>query len=287
MKNLPTDVLRTFVTVVQIDGFTQAGELLGRSQPAISLQIKKLEAIIGQPLLARSGTNLELTQSGQVLYDYARKILNLNDEALGLLDNASISGKVKLGIPSEFATTLLPKIIGRFIKAYPNVVLEVHCDLSKSLLTKTKRKKYDLILALQDDPQKEDSNRVKTDELVWVSSKKHDVHLLKTIPLIAAFDGCIYRQRAIEKLNRSQRAWQMVYTIPDLTGIQAAIEEGLGITVLAKSAVPKSLEIIKDPGKLPKLGEIGITLIRSTKNTNNQAIDRLLDFLRVSLVMPE
>lgn len=286
MKNMRTDVLRTFVTVAQIGGFTQAGELLGRSQPAISLQIKGLEKMLGQALLIRSGMNVELTHSGQVLFEYAKKILNLNDEALGQLDNAAIYGKVKLGIPSEFATTLLPKIIGRFINAYPNVILEVHCDLSKNLLIKSKRKKYDLILALQDDPQKEDSNRVKTDELVWVSSDKHDVHLLPEVPLIAAFEGCIYRKRAIAKLTQKKRPWRLVYTIPDLTGIEAAIQEGLGVTVLAKSTVPDNLVIIKESDKLPKLGEIGITLIHNESNSN-QAIDRLLEFLRISLVMPQ
>lgn len=285
MKNMPTDVLRTFVTVVQIGGFTRAGELLNRSQPAISLQIKRLEELLGQALLIRSGMNIELTQSGQILFDYAKQILNLNDEALGQLDSAAISGKVRLGIPSEFATTLLPKIVGRFIKSYPNVILEVNCDLSKNLLTKTKRKQYDLILALHDDPQKKDNNRVKTDELVWVTSHEHGVHWSETIPLIAAFDGCIYRKRAIKKLDESQRPWRLIYTIPDLTGIQAAIQEGLGVTVLAKSTVPPNLKIVKDSDRLPKLGEIGITLIHSNKN-NNQAVDLLLEFLRVSLVMP-
>ena len=281
-----TDVLRTFVTVAQIGGFTQAGALLGRSQPAVSLQIKGLEEMLGQSLLIRNGANIELSHSGRVLYDYAKKILNLNDEVLGQLDSAAISGKVRLGIPSEFATTLLPKIVGRFIRAYPNVVLEVHCDLSKNLLTTAKRKQYDLILALHDDPLKKDNNRVKTDELVWVASHEHDLHLLETIPLIAAFEGCIYRKRAITRLTESHHPWRLVYTIPDLTGIQAAIQEGLGVTVLAKSTVPANLKIIKYSDKLPPLGGMGITLMHCNEN-NNQAIDRLLEFLRISLVMPE
>jgi DNA-binding transcriptional LysR family regulator len=118
-----------------------------------------------------------------------------------------------------------------------------------------------------------------------VASHEHDVHWSEKIPLIAAFDGCIYRKRAIKKLNESQRPWRLIYTIPDLTGIQAAIQEGLGVTVLAKSTVPPNLKIVKDSDRLPKLGEIGITLIHSNKN-NNQAVDLLLEFLRVSLVMP-
>lgn len=282
MKNIPMDILRTFVTVAQMGGFTIAGELLGRSQPAISLQIKRLEAMFDQSLLVRSGQTLELTQSGQTLFDYAKQILNLNDEVLGQLDSAAISGKITLGIPSEFATTFLPKIVGRFIQAYPNVILEVNCDLSKNLLSKAGRSQNDVILALHDEPKKDDKNQVKTDELVWVSSGEHDAHLRSVVPLIAAFEGCIYRKRAIRKLDESGRPWRLVYTIPDLTGIQAAIEEGIGVTVLAKSTVPDNLKILKYSNRFPKLGNMGISLINTNKSKDQAAV-KVLEFLKLSL----
>ena len=150
MKNLPTDLLRTFVTVAEIQGFTHAGEKLGRSQPAISLQVKRLEKLLDRTLLARNGNQIELTESGQQLFRYAKQILALNDEAIDQFNQTSVSGNIRFGIPSEFATTLLPKILGRFTQAYPNVTLEVTSDLSKHLLTRANR--YDLILALHDDP---------------------------------------------------------------------------------------------------------------------------------------
>lgn len=282
MKNIPMDILRTFVTVAQMGGFTIAGELLGRSQPAISLQIKRLEAMLDQSLLVRNGQTLELTQSGQTLFDYAKQILNLNDEVLGQLDSAAISGKITLGIPSEFATTFLPKIVGRFIQAYPNVILEVNCDLSKNLLSTAGRSQNDVILALHDEPKSDDKNQVKTDELVWVSSGEHDAHLRSVVPLIAAFEGCIYRKRAIGKLDQSGRPWRLVYTIPDLTGIQAAIEEGIGVTVLAKSTVPDNLKILKYSNRFPKLGNMGISLINTNKSKDPAAV-KVLEFLKLSL----
>lgn len=284
MKNMPMEVLRTFVTVAQIGGFTQAGELLGRSQPAISLQIKRLEDMLGRTLLVRSGQTLELTPAGDTLFEYARQILTLNDEALGQLDSAAISGKVRLGIPSEFATTLLPKIVGRFTQAYPKITLEVHCDLSKNLFSKTGRKQHDLILALQDDPEKAGRNRVKIDDLVWVTSGEHDAHLRPTVPLIAALEGCIYRKRAIDRLNKNHRPWQIVYTIPDLTGIQAAIEEGLGVTVLAKSTVPGNLKILKESDRFPPLGKVAINLLK-TGREQNDAVERMSEYLRASLTL--
>jgi DNA-binding transcriptional LysR family regulator len=96
-------------------------------------------------------------------------------------------------------------------------------------------------------------------------------------------EGCIYRQRAVRTLNKIKQPWQIVYNIPDLTGIQYAIQEGLGVTVLAKSTVPKNLKIITDTQRYPDLGTVGISLLNVRKNTKNQAIDLLAEFLRTSL----
>ena len=283
MKNLPMDLLRAFVSVAQLNSFTKAGELLGRSQPAISLQIQRLEELADESLLARNGKNLELTEAGESLYDYANQILTLNDLAISQLTKSSIAGKIRLGIPSEFATVLLPKIVSRFAKAYPNVTLEVNCELSKHLLSKEGKASHDLILALEDNPSATDSDLVKTDELVWVASADHNAQKISTVPLIAAAEGCIYRHRAIHVLDRSQQPWQIVYTNPDLTGIQYAIQEGLGVTVLAKSTVPENLKILTPSARFPDLGKVGISLICSSRNKKNKAVSLLIEFLKTSL----
>ena len=127
------------------------------------------------------------------------------------------------------------------------------------------------------------SDLVKTDELVWVASADHNAQKVSIVPLIAAAEGCIYRHRAIQVLDRSQQPWQIVYTIPDLTGIQHAIEEGLGVTVLARSTVPENLKILSPSARFPDLGEVGISLICSTKNRKNKAVELLIEFFRTSL----
>jgi len=282
MKNLPMDLLRSFVTVAELKRITLAGELLGRSQPAISLQIKRLETMLDTTLLTRQGAQIGLTQSGLQLFDYAKQILALNDAALHQLQKMAVSGRIHFGIPSEFATALLPKIVGRFAQAYPSVTLEVTCDLSKNLLTANADKPYDLILALHDDPAAKHSGRIKTEELVWVTSRHHRAHQQPLVPLIAAPEGCLYRQRGTAALNKSRQAWRIVYTIPDLTGIQAAIEEGLGVTVLAKSTVPANLQILKPSEKFPKLGKIGVSLSYRQPH-GNEALTRLVEFIKTSL----
>jgi DNA-binding transcriptional LysR family regulator len=283
MKNLPMDLLRAFVSVAQLGSFTKAGEILGRSQPAVSLQIQRLEELVDESLLARNGKSLELTDEGQQLYTYANQILNLNDLALSELSKNIVSGKIRLGIPSEFATILLPKIVSRFAKAYPNITLEVNCELSKKLLSKVGKNSHDLILALEDNPSKTWSDLVKTDELVWVASAEHRIHKSPVVPLIAAAEGCIYRQRATALLDQIKQPWQIVYTIPDLSGIRHAIQEGLGVTVLAKSTVPENLRVLPPSARFPDLGKVGITLVASSRNKKNEAVHLLAEFLKTSL----
>ena len=277
------DLLRAFVSVAQLNSFTKAGEILGRSQPAVSLQIQRLEELIDEPLLTRNGKSLDLTDAGESLYDYANQILALNDLAISQITKSTISGRIRLGIPSEFATALLPKIVSRFAKAYPSVTLEVNCELSKKLLSKEGKANHELILALEDSPSKTASDLLKTDDLVWVASRDHNTQKVSIVPLIAAAEGCIYRHRAIKILDHHQQPWQIVYTIPDLTGIQHAIEEGLGVTVLARSTVPENLKILSPSARFPDLGEVGISLICSTKNRKNKAVELLIEFFRTSL----
>ena len=277
------DLLRAFVSVAQFGSFTKAGELIGRSQPAVTLKIKRLEQLVDETLFTRTGKSLELSEAGESLYDYANQILALNDLAVSQFSKSAVAGKVRLGIPSEFATTLLPKIVSRFAKAYPNVTLEVNCELSKHLLTKAGKAKHDLILALGDESSDKNSDFIKNDDLVWVASNVKNPLKVEVMPLIVAAEGCIYRQRAIQRLDRSELPWQIVYTNPDLTGIQYAIQEGLGVTVLAKSTVPDNLQVIAQSPRFPNLGKVGINLICDTTKRGDQAIKLLIEFLKTSL----
>lgn len=283
MKNLPMDLLRAFVTVVQFKSFTKAGELLGRSQPAISLQINRLEQLLDETLLVREGKTMELSNAGEQFYDYANQILSLNDQAISQFSKSAVMGKIRLGIPSEFATVLLPKIVSRFAKAYPNVTLEVNCELSKTLLSKTGRANHDVILALQNNPEESTDKQVKIDKLVWVSNSSYSSQKSPTVPLIVAPQGCIYRNRAIKLLNSIKQPWQIIYNIPDLTGIQQAIMEGLGVTVLARSTVPEELKILPTSARYPDLGSVGITLITGGQGAKKQAAQRLVEYLKTGL----
>ena len=278
MRNLPMECLRAFVTVAEVKGFTQAGQLLGKSQPAVSLQIKRLEELIGAQVFLRGSHQLELTQPGERMLGYARQILALNDEALAELALPVISGRVRFGIPSEYATILLPRVLGRFAHAYPAVTLEIRCDLSANLLAEEPNP-YHLVLALSDSPERTGSSWIGADELVWVTSARHDTHRQPTLPLIVAPTPCLYRARAIKVLKDVGRSWRISYTNTDISGIQAAIEEGLGVTVLAQKTVPDSLRILPFSRSFPRLGQVRVHL-HHQDNREPETVSRLADYVR-------
>jgi DNA-binding transcriptional LysR family regulator len=277
MRNIPMDLLRTFVTVAEMRGFTLAGQLLGRSQPAVSLQIKRLEELIDAQVFIRGGRQLELTLTGERMLSYARQILALNDEALAELARPTISGRISFGIPSEFATTLLPKVLGRFAQAYPAVTLEINSDLSQNLFSHQPGT-YDLILALRDASTKSLPSFIGSDELVWVTSTNYDTHLQSPLPMIVAPAPCMYRARAFDALKEKGQPWRVSYTNQDITGIKAAIEEGLGVTVLTRKTVPASLRILPFSSKFPKLGKVGVHLFYNRQHAS-EAVLKLVNYV--------
>lgn len=274
MRNLSVDFLRSFVTIAQTGSYTLCAERLNRTQPAISLQVKKLEEFVGKKLIIRENKRLMLTLAGSQLFDFGMKILLLNDQAMLEFGRPHVSGNIKLGIPSEFSTTLMPKIIRRFTQTYPEISLEVHCALSKDLLCEPLKNQFDLILSLQEIPDPSQNGYIITDQLVWVGSQRFINNIPDKLPIIAAPSPCLYRKRAMEELSKHNKKWQIIYTIADLNGIQTAINEDLGITVLAKSTVPPGLFILPTSHALPDLGQIGVCLINPQK-VRSEAIELL------------
>lgn len=281
MKQLSLDNLRTFVTVVDLGGYGKAGEKLGRSQPAVSLQIKRLEQQLSRRLFTKQGQRQVVNQDGLNLYQTAQAMLDLNDGIFRQFQPTPLKGRLRLGIPSEFATTLLPSIIGEFGKLYPNVSLEVTSALSKSLLEDQGLSGYDLVMALVDPEVEVDGQVLLIDKLVWVGDRRLPSSQT-ALSLVLAPDGCVYRSRVISKLKQQTQQWRISYTNADLSGITAAIKQGLGISALAKSSVPTQLDIIRHR-HLPELGQIKICLF-SEKSQHPQASAKLAEFIQSRLM---
>ncbi|WP_372620140.1 LysR family transcriptional regulator [Alteromonas stellipolaris] len=272
MKQLSLDNLRTFVSVIELGGYAKAGEFVGRSQPAISLQIKKLESQLERKLFTKVGQRHLPSADGNWLYPKAKELLELNDNIFKSLIPAPLSGRLRLGIPNEFASTLLPGLIGEFSKRYPDVSLEVTSSLSRDLLHPSQRDHFDLILALVNPNEDTEGEVVLEDEIVWVGDTTRPF-VGDSIPLVLAPDGCMYRSRVIEELKQQTFAWKITYTNADLGGLVAAIQQGLGITALARSSLPQNVSPLNHP-KLPKLGRVNICLFN--QDTQHPVISKTL-----------
>lgn len=282
MKNLPMDLLRTFVAIQDLGGFTQAGDALGRSQPAVSLQVKRLEELIGAALFNRQG-GLRLTEQGQLLYGFARKILELNDTAISRLMTPAVSGSVRLGIPNDFEVSFLPTTLSAFSQAYPNVTLDVSSDLSVNLRRDYRRGTYDLVMSMDEYPSESiPAGDAIVESLVWVSGPAFRLAGSGPVPLVVYPEGCVYRRHLTETLNRAGIPWRILYCSSSLLGIQAAIEAGLGVSALASNTVPASLKASTTFAHLPPLGDVTIGFNYDAANLA-PAPTRLLDYLRQGL----
>lgn len=281
MINIPTELLRTFVKAVDLGSFTRAGDAVGRTQSAVSLQLRRLEDLLGAELFVRGSHRVKLTDEGSTLIEYARRMLALNDEAVSSLRRPKVAGSVRLGAPHEYTASLLPVILGKFAQSHPGVMLEVTCDLSKNLLARQEKGEFDLVIALHDDPTASGGTKVLTEPLVWITSQDHARHEQRPLSLVVAPSPCIYRNRVLQTLSRRNLPWRVAYTSSSYSGIIAAVRAGLGVTLLAASTVPEGVRMLGERDGFPPMGHLDVRL-HNRPESNTEAVRCLADYIASS-----
>jgi DNA-binding transcriptional LysR family regulator len=265
MNNPPFDLdaLYTFTAIVETGSFTRAARRVGRSQPAVSQQIKRLEDSLGKRIFERDANELQLTSHGEILLGYARQILQLSNDACSRIVEADIAGVVRLGTPEDFATTHLSEILADFAHAHPLVALEVYCDFTVHLLDGFSKGLYDLLLFKREPQGFRGGVEVWREVLDWTASPHVVLPEGKPLPLVLAPVPDVYRKRAIAALDAERRPWRIAYTSASLAGLQAAVKAGLGVTVLPIEMVPQGLVSMGSRLSLPKLADTEIVLYRA------------------------
>jgi DNA-binding transcriptional LysR family regulator len=274
------ELLRSFVSVVDAGGFTRAGERVNRTQSTVSQQIKRLEDSVGRPLLLRKGKRVSPTEEGERLLSYARRILTLADEAQDAVARAAPEGVVRLGVPEDFAAYRLAHLLSKFVRSRPDLRLDVRCDLSVRLRRDLGRGELDVALIKRDVGDTSESGAVATwpEGLRWVTSKRFPVdHGRDPLPLAAFEQGCLYRRRAIHLLEAAGRTWRVAYTSPNLSGIQAAVSAGLGVSILPDVAVLADHRVLGAKEGFPKLSNTEMALV--VRPDASPATRRLADLL--------
>jgi DNA-binding transcriptional LysR family regulator len=285
MADLDVDLVRAFVAVAEARSFTRAGARLGRTQSAVSLQLRRLEDRLGRPLLSRDPRHVALTPEGEAFLPRARQFLRLNDEIVSELAADDLEGEVRLGAPEDFATVHLPQVLGEFAKAHPRVSLTVTCDLTLNLLDRLRDGALDLALVKREPMGPDLGVRVWREPLVWVAADRGVLDAPGAAPLVVAPSPCVYRKRAISSLEQHGRPWRIAYTSPSLAGQHAALRAGLGLTVLPREMAPPDLVRLGAAEGLPPLADSEIALMRAATAVP-RAAERLAETILASLDRP-
>ena len=255
--------LECFLCVIETASFTRAADKVRRTQSAVSQQIIKLETQIGKPLFVR-GRNLILTPEGEVLLTYARKILQLNREAMDHFKKPELQGEVRFGLPEDFASVFLSDVLTEYASLHPRILLNVECDLTLNLFDRFKKKEFDLVLVKMNKPEDFPNGiDVWSEPLEWVgSSDFFEMDDSQVIPLVLSPQPCVYRSRAIQSLEKNNRKWRIVFSSHSYAGTIAAVKAGMGITVLPRNMVPDHLEMIRVGNNIPSLEDTHISLLK-------------------------
>ena len=279
MKNFPTDLLRTFLTVIDLENLTRAGERVGRTQSAVSLQMKRLQELVGAPLFERDSAGGTLTEAGQTVANFARRILTLNDELAMRLSRKSLQGRLHIGLPSDYADQLLGRLLSHHQARDAGVGFDVSFELSQGLLAGLRAHTFDAIIAMTVDAAAEGAFMSRREEIVWVGrpgaiEAGHD----GVLRVLASPEGCIYRRQMLSALQREGRAFEIVYSNPSFQGLEAAITAGFGVTAIARSIVPERLLPWINPKGLPNLADtvIGVYVAPDEQRTEALSLAALL-----------
>jgi DNA-binding transcriptional LysR family regulator len=281
------DVMRSFVAGVELGSFAKASKRLARSTSAVSAQLKKLEDQAGTPLLRKAGRGMALTEAGETMLAYARRLLELNDEAVSAVRGTQLDGVVRLGMQEDFGENVLPEILGHFRRAHPKLRVEVRIARNTVLLQSLGADQLDLALAWEAEPGTAHAEHICTLPMRWIIGDSEQITTLhesdEPVPLIVLDAPCLMRTAAIDALDRAGISWRIAFTSASLAGTWAAVKAGLGISVRTTLGLPSELHALDARNAhLPPLPTLGLALYRSEAEPS-PAVTRLAELILQSL----
>lgn len=262
------DVLRTFATGMELGNFARAAERLGRSTSAVSAQLKKLEEQAGTPIFRKAGRGLALTEAGETMLTYARRLLELNDEAAAAVHSVELEGWVRLGLQEDFGENLLPDVLGRFARAHPKVRIEARVVRNAELIERVTSGKLDLALAWSDGHLTPHCAPIGEVPMCWIGPaaglSEWSAKSGEPLPLASLEAPCLLRTAAIKALDSAGIPWRLAFVSPSLGGLWAAAAAGLGVTIRTPIGLPDKVKpLMADEAGLPELPRLGLVLHRA------------------------
>lgn len=273
------DLLRSFVLIAEGGSFTRAANAVGRTQSAVSMQIRRLEETLGQPLLLRGPRGVETTPHGAWLLERARRLLAMHDEIFATFRTPAVAGTVRLGTPDDYALRWLPGILARFAEVHPAVEVVVTCAPSNELVERLNRDEIDLtLLSGGNEPAGAAGETLWQAGLRWIGSAAHATHRRSPLPLATAQPRCVWHRAAVRALDGAGIAWRVAYTSTSQTGTLAPALAGLAVTIGLPGPLPQGLRFLGIEDGLPPLPDFSIILLRG--QTNGPVVETLAQAIR-------
>lgn len=260
MPLLDLDVLRTFVAIAETGSFTQAANAVFRTPSAVSMQIKRLEETLGTTVFMRDARSVSLTNNGEMLLGYARRLLALNREAVSKFVMPDISGVVRLGSPDDYGERVLPTVLKRFAQTHPSVAVDVIIDMSSHLIRRMAERQLDITLltVFRDPPP--DTEVLLSEPIVWGGARGGTAHLRSPLPVSLWEEGCVWRADALEALGRTGRDYRIAYMSAHTAGQRAAVMSDLAVAPLPRSFIGDEIvELGPDEG-MPELTSYNLAM---------------------------
>jgi DNA-binding transcriptional LysR family regulator len=278
---IDVDQLRTFITIAETGSFTRAADVVHKTQSAVSMQMKRLEERLGRPIFSRDGRASKLTEDGERLLDYARRIVKLNVEALNAFSDAELAGRVRLGVPDDYADRYLPEIMARFSRAYPAVEVTVTCEPTTELVVRIADNDLDLAIITNADSSRP-AETFRQEQLLWVVSNRHAIHRDEPLALALGRPTCSWRRAALECLEKTGRPYRVLYTSANAGAVAAAVLSGLAVSVSPESGLRPGMRVLTPSDGFPALPPCRIGLLRSPHESSTLA-DALAEHIISSL----
>lgn len=275
--SLDIDLLRTFHAVARLGQFRAAAEHVHRSPAAVSVHIQRLEAVVGGRLLERDNQSVTLTPLGQRVLGGTAELLRVHDRVLGGIQGTALAGRIKLGLPDEYAAHVIRDILPLFAADWPGVALEVTTAPSLALRDQVGRGRLHLALAAQAMARRQDTESLALTTPVWVGGVRLPSPLPDPVPLALHAAHCPYREAMTSALDRAGLAWRVVLSSPSSQAVEACVESGLAVSLIDRSRVTNAMRVLDG---LPAIAAHEIVLLRATSAQTDPATDLLAQTLR-------
>ncbi|MGB3277588.1 MAG: LysR family transcriptional regulator, partial [Pseudorhodobacter sp.] len=275
---LDSDLMRGFLAVAETGSVTRAADRLGRTQSAISMQIRKLEESLGQALFVRESRGVSLTPRGKQLLPYAQRVTGLLDEAATALRTKPLCGPVRVGIPDEYLVSVLPQALASFAQCHPETQVTIRCDFSAPQIAALKADKIDLAVVYESHGHDE-SEVLAVEPTVWVTSIGHAQHLRRPLPVATYFNSDWCAEHALRSLDQVGVSYFPAFECDTSGGMRSAVVNGLAIAPLARSTIPAGCRELTLEDGFPAVDNARVVLRRNPLGTS-PVINAMADTLR-------